>query len=183
MKILNKPMLALSCALLLGAPLAAQQHDPLNDVESDQLREAALEPYKRLKLMIKFASERLDTVEATLKDQQAKGRGQRVHDSLQDFRELVDELDDNIDDYSQKQADMRKVLSEVVSAEEGFDKRLKAIGERGNDPKLAEEYKQYSFALQDATEAVDLSLEDTKKTLDEQNATLGKSNDKDKNKK
>jgi len=174
MSALNKAVLAVCCALALSAPLAAQHRDPLNDVESDQLREVAQEPYKRLKLMIKFATKRLDTVEAALKDDRAKGRGQKVHDALQDFRELVDELDDNVDDFVQKQSDLRKALTEMIAAENGFDTRLKAIKAHAEDPKFADEYKMYSFVLQDAVEAVDLSLEDAKKTLDEQTTTLGK---------
>jgi hypothetical protein len=138
------------------------------------LREVAQDPEKRLKLFLKFASERLDTVEATLQNDKAKGRGQRAHDALQDFRELVDELDDNIDDYVEKQSDLRKVLGEVIGAEEGFEKRLKALQGRANDPKLAEESKIYSFTLQDAVEAINLSLDDAKKTLDEQNGAAGK---------
>ncbi len=169
MKILTKAALVICCVLPLCMAVAAQQQrDPLNDLESDQLREAAQEPYKRLKLMIKFTSERLDTAEATQKDAEVRGRGQRVHDALVDFRALVDELDDNVDDFVQKQQDLRKALNEMVNAEESFDKRLKDIQERGQDPKRAEEYKQYSFALQDAQEAVNLSLEDAKKTLEQQ---------------
>jgi len=175
MKFVSKAALVLVCVLPLTAPLRAQQQrDPLNDLESDQLREAAQDPYKRLKLMIHFTSERLDTAEATQKDAEAKGRGQRVHDALADFRELVDELDDNIDDFVQKQQDLRKPLGEVISAEEGFDKRLKAMNERAQDPKLAGEYRMYSFVLQDAQEAVNLSLEDAKKTLEEQSAAMKK---------
>jgi hypothetical protein len=174
MKSLTKAALVFFCALPLCLPLAAQQRDPLNDLESDQLREAAQDPYKRLKLMIKFASERLDTAEATQKETEVRGRGQRIHDALQDFRELVDELDDNVDDFVQKQQDLRKPLGEMVSAEEGFNKRLQAIRERGQDPKLTEEYKLYSFVLQDAQEAVNLSLEDAKKTLGEQSAAMKK---------
>jgi septal ring factor EnvC (AmiA/AmiB activator) len=174
MKPLSKVILGVCCILALAAPLVAQHRDPLNEAESDQLREVAQEPYKRLKLMIKFASERLDTVEAAQKDTQARGRGQRVHDALQDFRELVDELDDNIDDFSQKQSDLRKALNEVVAAESSFDTRLKEIKAAAEDPKSADEYKMYSFALQDAMEAVSLSLEDAKKTLDDQNTALTK---------
>jgi hypothetical protein len=174
MKFATKFLLMTSLALAFSASLAAQQRDPLSGVESDQLREVAQEPEKRLKLFIKFAGERLDTVEATLQNDKAKGRGQRAHEALLDFRELVDELDDNIDDYVEKQSDLRKVLGEVIGAEEGFEKRLKALQSRANDPKLAEESKTYSFALQDAMEAVSLSLDDAKKTLDEQNGTLGK---------
>ncbi|HUN89298.1 MAG TPA: hypothetical protein VMU28_10930 [Terriglobales bacterium] len=172
MKTPTKTLLVFCCTLVLSAMMAGQQRDPLNDTESDQLREYAQEPDKRLKLMIKFASERLDTVEEALKEPNPKGRGQRVHDSLQDFRELVDELDDNIDDFVQKQQDVRKPLNEVITAEEGYDKRLKAIKERAQDPKLATEFGQYSFVLQDAEEAVNLSLEDAKKTLAEQNAAM-----------
>ncbi|MGZ4788627.1 MAG: hypothetical protein ACXVZX_08900 [Terriglobales bacterium] len=168
----TKIVLALCCTLALAAPLAPQQRDPLNDAETDQLREVAQEPYKRLKLMIKFAGERLDTVEAAQKDDKAKGGGKRVHDALQDFRELVDELDDNIDDFVQKQSDLRKALGEVISAETSFDSRLKVIKARAEDPKNADEYKSYNFALQDAMEAVNLSLEDAKKTLGDQTTAL-----------
>jgi hypothetical protein len=174
MKLATRILLVISAALTLSASLAAQQRDPLSDVESDQLREMAQEPEKRLKLFVKFTGERLDTVEALLGDDKAKGRGQRVHDALQDFRELVDELDDNIDDYSDKQADMRKVLAEVIGAEESFQRRLKAIQDHTADPKFAEEAKIYSFVLQDAMEAVSLSLDDAKKTLDDENKALGK---------
>src|SRR3954469_13575965 len=113
MNVYSKIVLGVCCTLALALPVAAQHRDPLNEAESDQLREVAQEPYKRLKLMIKFATERLDTVEAAQRDDKAKGRGQRVHDALQDFRELVDELDDNIDDFVQKQSDLRKALTEV----------------------------------------------------------------------
>jgi hypothetical protein len=174
MKFATKFALVISAAFVLAASLAAQQRDPLSGVESDQLREVAQDPEKRLKLFIKFADARLDTVEATLQNDKAKGRGQRAHDALQDFRELVDELDDNIDDYVEKQSDLRKVLGEVIGAEEGFEKRLKALQSRASDPKLAEESKTYSFVLQDAVEAVSLSLDDAKKTLDEQNGSAAK---------
>jgi len=174
MKTFSKALLGVCFGLLLALPMIAQHRDPLNEVETDQLREVAQEPYRRLKLMIKFTTERLDTVEAAQKDERAKDRGQRMHDSLQDFRELVDELDDNIDDFVDKQMDLRKPLSEVISAETGFESRLQAIKEHAEDPKLADEYKLYSFVLQDATEAVNLSLEDAKKTLGEQNDNLSK---------
>ena len=183
MTTLTKTLLVLSCALALAATVAAQQRDPLNDAESDELREAAQEPGKRLKLMIRFTNERLDTVEEAVKDSTAKGRGMRIHDALQDFRELVDELDDNIDDFVEKQEDLRKPLNEIIAAEENYDKRLKEILEHAQDPKLAEEYKVYSFVLQDAMEAVNLSLEDAKKTLAQQNAAMAEEKEKEKEKK
>jgi hypothetical protein len=175
MKISSNLALVSLFFLLLSTSLWAQQRrDPLNDIESDQLREVAQEPFKRLKLYIKFATERLDTVEQIQKEQQAKGRGQRIHNALEDFRGIVDELDDNIDDFVQKQSDLRKALNDVISAETAFDTKLQGIKQRADDPKNAEEAKVYSFALQDAIESVNLSLEDAKKTMGDQATTMGK---------
>ncbi len=165
----SKAILAVLCALLLTAPLVAQRRDALTDKETDDLREVAQEPLKRFKLLIKFATERLDTVERVKDEPKTPDRGKRIHDALEDFRQIIDELDDNIDDYSEKQTDLRKPLTEVVTAETSFDARMKAVKEWSEDPKHTVDYKLYSFALQDALESVSLSLGDAKKTLDEQN--------------
>jgi hypothetical protein len=146
----------------------------LSDRESDELREVAQEPYKRMKLFMRFASERLDTVEQIQNETKGGDRGKRMHDALEDFRQIVDEIDDNIDDYSQKQSDLRKALTELISTESGFKSRLEAVKRVSEDPKHMDFSKLYSFALQDALEAVSLSLEDAEKTLQEQNALLKK---------
>jgi len=160
------------CALVLGLPLLAQTRDALTEQESDDLREVAQEPLKRMKLLIKFANARLETVERIQAEPKVANRGQRMHDALTDFRQIVDEIDDNVDDYSKKQSDLRKALGELVPAEQAFQSRLEAIKRVSEDPKNAPIMKSYSFALQDAFESVSLSLEDAKKTLDEQNEAL-----------
>lgn len=166
----SKTILAIVCVLLLSAPVMAQRRDALNDKETDELREVAQEPLKRFKLLIKFATERLDTVERLKDEPKTPDRGKKIHDALDDFRQIIDELDDNIDDYSEKQSDLRKPLTEVVAAETGFEARMQAVKEWSEDPKHTVDYKLYSFALQDALESVSLSLGDAKKTLDEQNS-------------
>ena len=170
----KKLFLALLCAFVISLPLVAQTRDPLTDKESDDLREAAQEPLKRMKLLIKFANARLETVERIEAEPKVQERGQKIHDALVDFRQIVDEIDDNLDDYSQKQNDLRKALGELVPAEEGFKSRLEAIKRVSEEPKSAPYVKMYSFALQDAIESVSLSLEDARKTLDEQNQALSK---------
>ncbi len=172
MKIRYKAILAVLCTVLLSVPMIAQRRDALTEKESDDLREVAQEPLKRLKLLIKFATERLDTVERIKDEPKTVDRGKKIHDALDDFRQIVDELDDNIDDYSEKQSDLRKALSEVVTAESSFDARMKAFKEWSEDPKHTVDYKLYSFALQDAMESVSLSLGDAKKTLEDQNAAF-----------
>jgi septal ring factor EnvC (AmiA/AmiB activator) len=174
MKIRSQIIFALVCVLALSGPLFAQQHDPLTDKESDELREVAQEPLKRFKLLIKFATERLNTVDRIKDEPNTPDRGKQLHDALTDFRRIIDELDDNIDDYSDKHSDLRKPLSEVVTAESSFAERMKAFKDWSEDPKHTLDYKLYSFALQDAIESVSLSLSDAKQTLEEQNAATAK---------
>jgi len=168
MKIRYKAVLALFI-FLLTVTSWAQKRDALTEVESDQLREVAQEPLKRFKLLIKFATERLDTVDRIKDEPKTADRGKKMHDALEDFRQIVDELDDNIDDYSDKQADLRKPLNEIIAAETSFEARMKAIKAWSEDPKHTIDYKSYSFALTDAIESVSLSLGDAKKTLEDQN--------------
>jgi hypothetical protein len=167
-------LLSLLCLLALTLSSRAQTRDPLTDKETDDLREVAQDPLKRLKLLIRYATERLDTVEHLQNEPKMADRGTRMHDALEDFREIVDELDDNIDDYAKKNSDLRKPLTEVVTAESAFQSKLETIKKTGEDPKHTDFFKLYSFALQDATESVSLSLNDAKKTLDEQNTVLSK---------
>lgn len=174
MKMRYKIVFGVVLAFILSVPSWAQKRDALTEAESDQLREVAQEPLKRFKLLIKFATERLDTVDRIKDEPKTPDRGKKMHDALQDFGQIVDELDDNIDDYTEKQADLRKPLTEIVAAETSFEARMKAVKEWSEDPKHTIDYKSYSFALQDAIESVSLSLDDAKKTLEEQNVAFAK---------
>src|SRR5689334_18813389 len=84
----------------------AQKRDPLTDPESEQIAELAQEPDKRIKLILKFTQARLTTIEQMEGDPRlAAGRGKQVHNLLEDFTSLIDELDDNIDEYTEKKSD------------------------------------------------------------------------------
>src|SRR5581483_1718763 len=90
--------------LFLGMMSAVAQmggREPLNNREIDELRETAQEPEKRLQLMVQFARARLAAIEQLRGEPRfAADRGARVHDLLEDFTKLVDEMGDNIDDYA-----------------------------------------------------------------------------------
>ena len=52
--------------VLLALPAGgALRRDPLTEAETDQLREAALEPQLKLKLLVKFAGQRLESAGQT----------------------------------------------------------------------------------------------------------------------
>ena len=78
---------------------ADPRRDPLTPPEVDQLRDTAQEPEQRLKLYVKFARARLETLDKARTDPQVTDRGQAIHDRLQDFLDLFDELNDNVDTF------------------------------------------------------------------------------------
>jgi len=167
-----KPLLLSALLLALAAPLAAQlgSRDPLNAQESDQLREAAQEPEKRLKLLLQFARARLATMEQLRGDSKlAAGRGRQIHDLLEDFTKLMDELGDNIDDYADRHADLRKPLKGVIQADSEFQLKLRTIREQGPGAGAAkDEASDYAFALQNALDSVNSNLDDSRQLLDQQ---------------
>ncbi len=155
--------------LLALSTAAAQRRDPLTRAEGDEIREAAEEPVKRLGLFVKFARARLDAIEQLRADPKAgPDQPAKIHDLLRDFGGIMDELSDNIDDYADKNADIRKGLKEVVEADTGFQEKLKALKEAGG-PKAA----VYNFVLQDASDALASNLDDAQKTLADQNKNKG----------
>ena len=92
--------------LLFSSLAAARKRDPLTDAEADQLRDARLEPQKRLKLFIRFTDERLDTLDQLRSDpKQIQGRGAKIHDLLEDFTSLMDEISSNLDAYGTETLD------------------------------------------------------------------------------
>jgi hypothetical protein len=153
--------------LLLTATAFARKRDPLTDAEADQLRQVALEPQKRLKLLVKFTEARLDSMDQLRGDpKQAAGRGAKVHDLLEDFTSLIDEINDNLDQYEGRglskddQKDFHKGLKEVITAEQRFRARLRTLRhEMETDPQTRTESKDYSFVLQDAEDALKSSLD------------------------
>jgi hypothetical protein len=168
-------ILVLACVLAPAALLPAQvgRRDPLNEKEIDELREVAQEPEKRLKLMVQFARARLDMIEQVRGDPRlAPERGARVHDLLEDFTRLVDEIGDNIDDYVDRKYDLRKGLKFVIEGDTEFQRKLLALKEQGavTGAKAGSETGEYAFELENATEAVKLSLDDARKLLEEQEA-------------
>jgi len=148
--------------LLLTVVAAARRRDPLTDAETDQLREAALEPQKRLKLYIKFAEARLLAIDQLRSDPKfADGRGKKIHDLLEDFTAILDEINDNLDTYQGRplnkddKKDFHKGLKEVIEAGDRFDLKLRTLKSAlDTDPQMKKEAADFQFALVDAQEAL-----------------------------
>jgi len=157
-------LVLLACSMPQYA--VAQRRDPLTDAEVDQMREAADYPNKRLALMVGFARTRLLTIEQLRADKQApKDRPKQIHDLLQDFTSLLDEVGDNVEVYASHKTDMRKGLSVLIGATSEWQLKLRNLKEQSP----ADELDQYSFVLVSATEAVKDTADDARTQLQTQN--------------
>src|SRR5579884_2856913 len=110
MKVLNCVLLPALLVACLSSVAGAQTHtrDPLTEQEVDQMRETADFPNKRLELMIGFARARMKSIEdLRAATKVPPERPAKIHDLLQDFLALLDEVDDNIDMYGAHKTDMR----------------------------------------------------------------------------
>jgi hypothetical protein len=152
--------------LLLSTAWAQRRRDPLNPLEEDQLRNAAQDPAERLKLYIVFARTRLTSLEQMRADPKVTDRAQQTRDRLQNFLDVYDELNDNLDTFVERKADLRKPLKAVIEADTEFQAKLRALKSSVDANK--DESKQYDFLLTNVLDAVDGGVQDHRQLLNEQ---------------
>jgi hypothetical protein len=148
--------------LVLTLTAVAKRRDPLTEAEADQLREVAMQPYERIKLMIKFTEARLVAIDQVRVDPKlAPGRGKQIHDLLEDFTSLLDEINDNLDQYEARALNKdtvrqyHKGLKELIEADARFDLKLRTLKSAAEtDPQTRKELPDFRFVLQDAQEAL-----------------------------
>lgn len=166
-----KIFLVCALALLAAGTGSAQRlgHDPLTGPEIDQLRDTAQEPNKRLKLYVEFARARMDSIDKLADDPKAKDRASQLHDLLQDFSTLMDEIADNVDMYSDQHWDIRKSLRLVIEGDSEFQLKLKKLAQSTDDAALAGQADQYKFVLHDALDSLNSNGDDARHVMQEQN--------------
>ena len=152
--------------MLPSSAFSQARHDTLTNPEIDQLRDTAQEPDLRLKLYVKFARDRLAALEQARSDPKATNRGQDTHDRLQEFLDVYDELNDNVDTYVGRKSDMRKGLKAVIEADTEFQAKLRALQDSANTAK--DESKQYEFLLSTGLETLDSSAQDHRQVMTDQ---------------
>jgi uncharacterized protein YukE len=154
--------LVLPLLLIASTAYATRKHDPLTETEADQIRDAKQEPEKRLKLYIKFTDQRFDSLEQLRADpKQAQGRGNKVHDLLQDLTSLFDEIGSNLDAYGtqtldkDQQKQFHKGTKELVSATARWTDKLRVLRNAAQmDSQAKVETRDYEFVLRDAEDAL-----------------------------
>jgi len=138
---------------LPAASHAQAKGDPLSDAEIDQVREVADQPVERVKLYMKFIEQRTDAIQEMVGDTRIQNKPPKLHNLLDEYTRLVDELQDNIDSYDETHSDIRKALKELVPAS---DKWLAIVNKPPPDP-------SYDFSRKTAIEAGTSLAEQAKK--------------------
>jgi len=146
--------LILICLYLVPALFAQKNKpEPLTEAQIEQIREAGIVPNERVSLYTKFLNEDADTIKSLTNRSKSLARTKRLDEELQNLTALMDEFGSNLDQYSDRHADIRKALKPLtestdrwlgilraLAGEPGFDEARKEAIESGED--LADQAKR-----------------------------------------
>jgi hypothetical protein len=119
--------IVVAIATFLAPPLHAQLHPPaLAEAEIEQIREARYVPSDCIILFVKFLDLRTKEIGDLYAKPRRPGREQDTHDLIEQFTSIADELDDNLDDYGPRHADLRKALPKLLEATERWATAIKS---------------------------------------------------------
>ena len=172
-----KIVAALSLLLSLAPALPAfASRDPLAPAEIAQLRDAAQDTNQRLHLFVSFIHARAISLDALRSDPRfSSDRDARIHNLLEEITALVDEMDDNLDQFAERKADLRKPLKEVVDLDSELQSRLQSLksGDKAMQPASDIEGRggppSYAFALNSAIDSVHDSLDHARRLMEKAN--------------
>jgi hypothetical protein len=151
-------LLLFLAAGLFAARLCAQDRDdPLTEDEIQQIRDNKTNPNERVKLYMKFIDQRLDAIKQLAGPGKSRSEKDQIHDKLEEFTRLCDELQDNLDTYNDAHADVRKSLKDLVADTAKWPQELNIVG---SDPSYDFSHKTAIEAARSAAdEAHQMSLE------------------------
>ena len=154
--------------LAAGAPLArAQDRDFLTPDEIQQVRDAQ-EPNERLVLYTKFARMRIEYVNHLIANEKP-GRSILIHDTLEDYANIIESIDTVADDALKRKVDLSPSMKLVAAAEKEMIADLEKVA-----AKPPADYSRYEFVLNTALDttrdSADLSTEDLNARAEEVSA-------------
>ncbi len=154
-------LLLLGMTLLLSGRVFAQEHEGgLSDAEVEKLRDTAYFAPDRVMAFIEFLDLRTRQIEKLSTGRRMPGREEDIHDLMEQFTSIADDLDDNLEDYNHRHMDVRKVLPKVIAAAERW----------GTVLKTPPDHEAYNVSRKLALETLSDIRETAGKVLEEQKA-------------
>ena len=153
--------LALPIATLLtpSATIAQRQYrNTLTEAQVEKIREAGIDPNQRIKLYAEFLNDHVNTVKSLTNRRQSDARAQHLDSELQDVADLMDEVGSNLDEYSDRHADIRGALKILADESQRWLSTLKALA--GEEP--------FDLSRKDAIEAGEDLTDQAQRLLREQ---------------
>jgi hypothetical protein len=101
----------------------------MSDSEIESLRTTAAVPMDRIVAFEKMLDDREHSIDTLLTKPRRPGFGSDMHDAIDEFGAIADELNDNLDEYNKNVRDVRKVLPKLIAATDRWATALRAVGE------------------------------------------------------
>jgi len=117
----------LCVSLLLCAVCAqGQRHSTaISAAEEEKIRDAAAYPADRVVVFQQIIETRIQRMQAILVDKRAQGRREDLKQNMDEIAGLIDEFQDNLEDYDHAHRDLRKPLPKLLTAIERWQSVLK----------------------------------------------------------
>jgi hypothetical protein len=149
--------------LLIRCTVAAGQeprHDTLTEAQVDKIREAGIDPNERIKLYTEYLNDHVNTVKSLLNRRASDARSRKLDTELHDVSALMDEVGSNLDEYSDRHADMRRGLKALADESKGWLVTLRALA--GEPP--------FDLSRKEAIEAGEDLADEAQRLFNEQSA-------------
>lgn len=118
-------------SLCLQSPANAvaqkDHHDALTEAQVEKIREAGIFPNERVKLYTGYLNDHVNVVKNLMNRSKSDARARRLDQELLDVASLMDELGSNLDEYSDRHADIRPALKTLSDESRDWVKTLRAL--------------------------------------------------------
>lgn len=152
------PLLGFGLIGFRAASAQESRHDPLTEAQVEKIREAGIDPNERIRLYTEFLNDHVNVVKSLMNRGKSDARARKLDNELQDVSALMDELGSNLDQYSDRHADMRKALKTLAEESKGWLGTLRALA--GEPP--------FDLSRKEAIEAGDDLADESQRLLNEQ---------------
>ena len=132
-------------------PAQKQQRQTLTEAQVEAIREAGIYPNDRINLYTEYVGDHADKIKGMTFRSSSRARANKLDDELQDMTSLMDELDSNLEQYTDRKADVREALKKLNSAVPHWVQILNALA---GEPTFDESRKEAIESCEDLSDDV-----------------------------